>query len=582
MSAKPKPLPLCYPEVKSLFSGWAVSQRTESRQFLAWFLANYYRLDDIEIDDCICDGSDDKGIDAIYVNDQANQIEVFQSKLYTTPKTLGDSALRDFYGALVQMRSAQSVTSVGASTTNTELAALIREKQIANKVGEGFHVNGVFITNVKKDINAIQYLTTTSDLTVFDSGELDRAYVRVDTTDPISKPIKLHLSGAPHMSFKVDAKVHMVIAPVEAKQLVRMAGIANGELFSWNVRQWLARKSQVNRDIEKSIQSQTEHVYFPAYHNGLTVLCKTLSVRSGEVRISGYAVVNGCQSLTSLYENSSHITKKLRIMTKFIKIAPDSPLARKITDHTNRQNGITHRDLRSNDVIQMRLQTEINGSAGNWRYRIKRGEHPEWDNDPSIIVIENELAARQLLAFDVKEPWSCHQSYRLFDDLHGNIFGRPSVNGCRVILVHTIFDAAIQKLSLMTANPLFAKYGLTRFVFMYLVRQALATDSDLGMALINTPSEFIGKPNWESRIASAIGSIAQTLVRLLDAEITRKSNPTPYDFKRELKSPKAVRDDLGTALISHYQIIIDSGSAQPFTRLWEQSAPKTRAARKRK
>jgi len=134
----------------------------------------------------------------------------------------------------------------------------------------------------------------------------------------------------------------------------------------------------------------------------------------------------------------------------------------------------------------------------------------------------------------------------------------------------------------MTANPLFAKYGLTRFFFMYLVREALATDSKLGVALINNPSEFIGQPNWQSRIASAIGAIAQTLVRLLDADITRKSNPNPYDFKRELKSPKAVRDDLKTALISHYQIIIDSGSALPFTRLWEQSAPRTTAVRKNK
>ena len=60
-------LPLKYPALKALLAGHAMKQRTESRQFLAWFLENYYRLEDTELEDCICDGTDDKGIDGVYV-----------------------------------------------------------------------------------------------------------------------------------------------------------------------------------------------------------------------------------------------------------------------------------------------------------------------------------------------------------------------------------------------------------------------------------------------------------------------------------------------------------------------------------
>jgi len=63
-------LRLDYPAIKQLYAGHAMTQRTESRQFLAWFLENYYRLDETELEDCICDGTDDKGIDGIYVNEQ--------------------------------------------------------------------------------------------------------------------------------------------------------------------------------------------------------------------------------------------------------------------------------------------------------------------------------------------------------------------------------------------------------------------------------------------------------------------------------------------------------------------------------
>jgi hypothetical protein len=42
----------------------------------------------------------------------------------------------------------------------------------------------------------------------------------------------------------------MVLAPVAARELVAMSGIASGELFAWNVRQWLGQKTKVNREVE--------------------------------------------------------------------------------------------------------------------------------------------------------------------------------------------------------------------------------------------------------------------------------------------------------------------------------------------
>src|SRR6185437_14094422 len=129
--------------------------------------------------------------------------------------------------------------------------------------------------------------------------------------------------------------MNMVIAPLTAEQLLRMDGIANGELFAWNVRQWLGKKTKVNKDIEHSLKNKAEHKYFPAFHNGLTILCKELRADDQEISISGYAVVNGCQSLNVINDNKTAISSDLRIFTKFIRVSPESELALKITDHTN-------------------------------------------------------------------------------------------------------------------------------------------------------------------------------------------------------------------------------------------------------
>ncbi len=560
-------LQLSYPDILQLFGTHAVKQRTESRQFLAWFLENYYRLEATEVDDCICDGSYDKGLDGIYVNEQLAQIDVFQSRLVKGKKTQGDASLHEFYGTLAQFANASAVRTMEQTTKNKQLASLLEEQEIAKKVEEGYEVRGVFLTNASRDQNAIDFLKTTPNLILYDEIELQKDFVPIDKTEPISTPVSFDVSGVPVMDYPIGSTLKMAIAPVAAEELVKMQGISSGELFAWNVRQWL-KKTKVNKDIERSIRTQEEHKFFPAFHNGLTVLCKNLSLTGDKITISGYAVVNGCQSLTGLYENKKQLSSDLRILTKFIQISPETPLAMKITDHTNNQNGTTARDLQSNNPIQTRLQAEVDSEyKGKLHYRIKRGEHPEWDE---ATVIENELAARILLAFDLKRPWECHQTYKLFDESHSEIFGRPEVDAKRIVSIHDNYQIILKKLDLLE-NELFAWYSLSRYLLLYLLRESLETDN-LGKRFCLNPSELINQPKGKERIVRCIDKVSQVIVRLLDSEVKRRdADPSaPFDYKRALKSPKEVRE-LRSTIVAHYQIAIDGKLAPTFSEEWEKS-----------
>ena len=244
----------------------------------------------------------------------------------------------------------------------------------------------------------------------------------------------------------------------------------------------------------------------------MTILCKKLSVAKDKITISGFAVVNGCQSLSGLNENKTKISSDLRIMTKIIQTPPDGKLAAKITDHTNNQNGTTARDLQSNNLIQTRLQTEINGK-GEFCYRIKRGEHRGW---PAEKVIENDLAAKLLIAFDLKLPWSCHQTYKLFDELHSPIFARLEVNGDRITMLYRLYQIVMSKLGLIE-NKLFAQYRLTHFFLLYLVREALETDA-LGKKFCENPAPFCSMHKDQARLLSVLEKIVQAVVRVISAE----------------------------------------------------------------
>jgi hypothetical protein len=555
-----------YSDLLQLIGGYAVSQRTESRQFLAWFLNNYYRLEEGDVDDAICDGHDDKTVDGIWVNEQSNEIHIFQAKIAKGPKSLGDVALKEFYGSLAQFGNRQAVETLLSTTRNMELAKLLKDLDIAGKVSAGYAVKGVFITNSERDHNAKAFLQSAPNLVLYDEQELHRSYVHVDKTDPISKQISFDVSGVPTLEYPITNSVKMAIAPISAFELLKMEGIKNGELFSYNVRQSL-KKTKVNIDIANSIKQQDQHTLFPAFHNGVAILCERLEVSKEKITISGYAVVNGCQSLTGLHDNKDKVTSDLRILTKFVQTPPDGKLAATITDHTNNQNGTTARDLQSNTMVQTKLQTEIN-AKGEFNYRIKRGEHPEWN---TAKVIENDLAARILLAYDLKEPWSCHQTYKLFDELHGSIFGRPEVKGDRIVIQYRMFEIIMSKLSVIH-NQLFAKYRLTHFLLLYLLRRMLETDP-LGKRFCSNPSPFISTQKDREHLLSCIEKIVQVMMRIVNGEVRRREAETEkdktkfFDFKRELKSPNAVRS-LEATIVTHYEVMTDSDMAITFEKAW--------------
>lgn len=52
------------------------------QRFVAWYLRNIHNLNTFETKACIIDGRDDKQIDAVYVDDQAQIVYIIQGKFY--------------------------------------------------------------------------------------------------------------------------------------------------------------------------------------------------------------------------------------------------------------------------------------------------------------------------------------------------------------------------------------------------------------------------------------------------------------------------------------------------------------------
>jgi hypothetical protein len=57
-----------------------IGNRTESTALLAWFIENVMREDPEQVEDAICDGGGDKGIDGIVFDEGSNDLFVLQSE----------------------------------------------------------------------------------------------------------------------------------------------------------------------------------------------------------------------------------------------------------------------------------------------------------------------------------------------------------------------------------------------------------------------------------------------------------------------------------------------------------------------
>jgi hypothetical protein len=553
---------LDYTNLLEIVQPYKVSGRQESSSFLYWFLVNIYRLDIIEVQNIVCDGHGDKGIDGIYINDNEECIDVFQSKIVQKPtKTLGDTQLKEFIGSIQQLETLEGIDSVISSTVNTQLKGLITEYK-EYFISSKYTIRGVFVTNSEKDHNAeslLESISTSTNLVVWDKSLISKMYVPSEKAIPVTLELSFDVFGVDYAEYNVDNIARVVIAPISATDLVLMEGIDNQQLFDLNLRKSLG-KTKVNKDIAKSVTNPLEHKQFLLYHNGITVICSKLDTsEKDKIKIQGYSVVNGCQSVSSLYENSDKVTKDLRILTRIIEIEPGSELIPKITRNSNNQNGIKPRDFRSNTAIQVRLQTEINKNYPQYFYAIKSG-----DNPGQLSVIENELAGRILLAFDLKEPWLIQRTKKIFDESHHDIFARPEVTGGRIVVLFVIYKKIEVELGKIQPE-LFAGYQITKFFLLYLLAEVLGND-DVGKEFCKHPENFYSNVSQQQKLVTCINTILGDLIIDINGEFSEKGGEN-FDFKTCFKSPNLLRK-FKNEVITSYNKLVNRGRVESFSQLW--------------
>jgi len=550
-----------YSNLSQLLSPYIKKGRGISRSFLNWFLENIFCIDDTSADDAICDGHQDKGIDAIYVDELNEEVIIFQSKtVESANKTIGDTSLKEFAGTLHQLSTIENIELIETGNANEALKKLIGDLQLKIRIKNGFVVKGIFTTNALADRNAIEYLSSNDSIKLFDKKKIVEVHIDFEKQGGIKDDFSFNCSHVTPLNFSTfDNIAEVWVFTALASDLVKMSGIEDASLFEQNVRLSLG-STKVNKAIKKSILDQNEHLKFPLYHNGITIICESAKYENDKITISEYVVVNGAQSISTLYNQRRYITENLKILTKIIKLnTQDTSLVKKITTNSNNQNAIKTRDLQSNQTIQQRLKKEFEGING-YEFAVKRGETLGEGK-----IISNEDAGRILLTFDLDEPWNSHQKAQIFDEYYSKIFGRPEVNALRIILTYEIMSVIEEQLHQID-NKQYAFYSATKYFLLNVISKIMQKD-EIGKAIYSNKLNIVSNPNDLNefkRIATDI--LKNNIIVDLNYFLKEEANAT-FDYKKVSKNTTELQA-LGNVLLKDYEKELKRAKTISITQQW--------------
>lgn len=352
----------------------------------------------------VCDGRDDGGIDAVYVNKNSKKIVIVQSKYIKN----GDGSIttREFG------RFKDSCAKVISSDFTTFNERFLRNKDSISEAISGFTYKCICVfvyTGVHSPSDEVR-----SDITFWEKVQ-NRSLLFKDVENRedysvLFEPANIQvimdgLSSERSGSINVS-NVHLesygdvaepykaIYGTISARLLHNWWEKYKYSLFEKNIRGVLGNSS-INSGIKKTLIDQPENFWY--YNNGITAVYSdvdesminlTTGRKYGLFSFKNLSIINGAQTVSTIGEvfHSLPEEKKdlIKVNIRFINAAKEDFLT-SVTKFNNTQNRVTGRDFSSQRPEQQRLQREIN-FIGGYSYKLLRQEDFVQTSDNAIDI----------------------------------------------------------------------------------------------------------------------------------------------------------------------------------------------------
>lgn len=441
-----------------------------------------YHNNEVEDDICadsVCDGSDDHGIDAIYVNHEKRTVTVVQSKFDSSGNgSIGRSEINDFLNSckeillekydLFNKRFRRSEADLDKAYDASYKYIFVFSYSGSNKLSSDVQE---IIDQNRKDLN----YDIGPDATTISILSLD------DLRDFISNPnsTKIDMDDVEVLQYGISSHPLQAVHGIITGDIVAHWWEDYGDrLFEKNIRGGLGEVSEVNQAIKDTLINRPEFFYY--FNNGITILIDSYKPRrrnninrreSGGFDFINMSVINGAQTISTIGKAylAGDVTiddlSKVKITCRFIKSLITSEdgsldngaddISLDITIANNNQNKVTSRDFASKDPIQIELRKAIS-LEHPYQYEIKRSDTPQSNSSPYVMDMDDALNALVCCNFSLRNVANLKSNRgRFFESLTGPLYKsvfNPSITSVKVINAVNIYRACLQHLLILERN----------------------------------------------------------------------------------------------------------------------------------
>jgi hypothetical protein len=187
-----------------------------------------------------------------------------------------------------------------------------------------------------------------------------------------------------------------------ATEYIKMITDENGNLlrglFYENVRDFQG-DNPVNKEIQETLNGENKDI-FVLLNNGVTIVAEDLRQTGDEFTLSGFQIVNGCETSHVLYNNQDKITDKVFIPIKLI-VEPIDDLKNFVIKATKRQTVVKTEELSALTDFQKHLEQYYNAIEEPHRLFYERRSQ-QYRGTPDLEKIQIVNISSQIRSFSSK------------------------------------------------------------------------------------------------------------------------------------------------------------------------------------
>jgi len=220
----------------------------------------------------------------------------------------------------------------------------------------------------------------------------------------------------------LPAKKYLELITDEDGKLIR-------SIFNDNVRDFQGDNS-VNEEIKETINGEHSDG-FVLFNNGVTIVSDELNLTGNTFKLTGYQIVNGCQTSHVLYNNLQNITPKIQIPVKLI-VSPDDAVKNLIIKATNRQTMVKDEELAALTDFQKALEQYHTSVPEQYRlyYERRSRQYRSRSDIEKIRIVTIPTQIRSFASMFLNKPHQASRYYgTLLKDIESRIFlgGHPLI-----------------------------------------------------------------------------------------------------------------------------------------------------------